>query len=498
MRFDGMGLKMNHYKETTKREGHRAIDVVGGEDGDVLKSSRSKSHDRVPTLMREIHPIDDSDHHEVQLQKANTAPKPIPRVEQIEEWGFADLFRSDEESYGIEEEIPIFLQFETTRVVENVAGVIREGVRFGVEPEIMGLSQVCRRTSHEERGVATKILNQINRVINFTVGNFRDGNQGVRLPYEVAAKPESPRVTGTIGEEETHVQVTFGGHESDTQGMPIGMPKGTQLHKLAARIVYVPKQLRQPNQNVKALLCGLTLDTQLVDSFWQEFENRPRTVIYKFLGNPDSASHRLFGNKIVCRSAGKIIRQTKWVPWTDWQSSSSQRATNVFSCGYLVNLVRPANRQIPLKHQKALWYSGLRGAMAFALALQSVHDLPEGHGRTILTATTAIVVVTVLLIGGSTGTMLEALDVVGDAHDVPLGEAFETNNGYMAPSYDEGASSGTKLKMKLKEFQKSTASFTALDKNYLTPFFTTQNGDEEELDDLPVNPRRGRGFRARV
>ncbi|KAI4371202.1 hypothetical protein MLD38_019465 [Melastoma candidum] len=30
--------------------------------------------------------------------------------------------------------------------------------------------------------------------------------------------------------------------------------------------------------------------------------------------------------------------------------------------------------------------SGLRGAMAFALALQSVHDLPEGHGQTIFTA----------------------------------------------------------------------------------------------------------------
>ncbi|KAK7255375.1 hypothetical protein RIF29_28784 [Crotalaria pallida] len=64
----------------------------------------------------------------------------------------------------------------------------------------------------------------------------------------------------------------------------------------------------------------------------------------------------------------------------------------------------------------------LRGAMAFALALQSVHDLPEGHGQTILTATTAIVVLTVLLIGGSIGTMLEALEVVGgDNHnDSPL------------------------------------------------------------------------------
>lgn len=33
--------------------------------------------------------------------------------------------------------------------------------------------------------------------------------------------------------------------------------------------------------------------------------------------------------------------------------------------------------------------------MAFALALQSVHDLPEAHGKTIFTATTAIIVLTV-------------------------------------------------------------------------------------------------------
>jgi hypothetical protein len=39
--------------------------------------------------------------------------------------------------------------------------------------------------------------------------------------------------------------------------------------------------------------------------------------------------------------------------------------------------------------------SELRGAMAFALALQSVHDLPEGHGQTILTATISIVVLSV-------------------------------------------------------------------------------------------------------
>ncbi|KAI3442230.1 Na_H_Exchanger domain-containing protein [Psidium guajava] len=175
------------------------------------------------------------------------------------------------------------------------------------------------------------------------------------------------------------------------------------------------------------------------------------------------------------------------------------RAANVFSCAYLVNLARPATRRIPAKHQKALWYSGLRGAMAFALALQSVHDLPEGHGQTIFTATTAIVVLTVLLIGGSTGTMLEALQVVGDGHEVSLVEHdfqnSEGNHSYVAPSYDEDSSSGNKFKMKLKEFHRSAATFTALDRNYLTPFFTSQNGDEDDDFDEPMPSSRRGGFR---
>lgn len=50
---------------------------------------------------------------------------------------------------------------------------------------------------------------------------------------------------------------------------------------------------------------------------------------------------------------------------------------------------------------------------------------------------------------------------------------------YISPD-DEEPSSGNKIKMKLQEFQRSAASFTAIDKNYLTPFFTSQNGDEED------------------
>ncbi|PUZ71232.1 hypothetical protein GQ55_2G298000 [Panicum hallii var. hallii] len=164
------------------------------------------------------------------------------------------------------------------------------------------------------------------------------------------------------------------------------------------------------------------------------------------------------------------------------------RAANVFSCAYILNLARPPHCQIPRQYQQALWYSGLRGAMAFALALQSVHDLPDGHGETIFTATTSIVVLTVLLIGGSTGTMLEALQVVGDSnryHQLYEENSDVNDTGYMGQNYDEGPSTSSKFKSKLRDIRRSTSSFALLDKNYLTPIFTSQNGDRN--DDTPDN-----------
>ncbi|KAK7243505.1 hypothetical protein RIF29_38304 [Crotalaria pallida] len=78
----------------------------------------------------------------------------------------------------------------------------------------------------------------------------------------------------------------------------------------------------------------------------------------------------------------------------------------------------------------------------------------------------------------SDGSEPEARNVEGAKQAI---DNYEENNGYMAPCYEEEeSSSGSKIKMKLKEIHKSATSFTALDKNYLIAFFTSQNGDEED------------------
>lgn len=55
------------------------------------------------------------------------------------------------------------------------------------------------------------------------------------------------------------------------------------------------------------------------------------------------------------------------------------RAVNVYPCTALVNALRTPETRVPPRHSFMLWFSGLRGAMAFALSLQAAEDLP-GRG----------------------------------------------------------------------------------------------------------------------
>ncbi|KAI8354650.1 Sodium/hydrogen exchanger family-domain-containing protein [Blakeslea trispora] len=63
--------------------------------------------------------------------------------------------------------------------------------------------------------------------------------------------------------------------------------------------------------------------------------------------------------------------------------------------------------QLPRNHQMMLFWAGLRGAVAFALASGITGDSAPAMRTTIL----AVVVLTVLLFGGTTGRMLQVLDI---------------------------------------------------------------------------------------
>jgi sodium/hydrogen exchanger 8 len=81
------------------------------------------------------------------------------------------------------------------------------------------------------------------------------------------------------------------------------------------------------------------------------------------------------------------------------------RALNIFPLSLLVNQCRSV--KISFQNQVIMWFSGLRGAIAFALSLH----LPfQKETRSVLITTTLVIVlVTIVILGGSTLPLLKLL-----------------------------------------------------------------------------------------
>lgn len=83
------------------------------------------------------------------------------------------------------------------------------------------------------------------------------------------------------------------------------------------------------------------------------------------------------------------------------------RAANIFPLVGIVNLRREPNDRVPFNHQIMMWFSGIRGAMAFSLTV----DVPTS-AKTLLQSTTLITVfVTVVIFGGLTVPTLRWLKI---------------------------------------------------------------------------------------
>ncbi len=83
------------------------------------------------------------------------------------------------------------------------------------------------------------------------------------------------------------------------------------------------------------------------------------------------------------------------------------RAFHVFPLSYLVN--RSRRVKIPFKMQIPLWFAGLRGAVAFALAL----GFPGSHGKFVVTSTLVLVIFTTIVMGGLTLPVLKLTGMAG-------------------------------------------------------------------------------------
>eukprot|EP00698_Gefionella_okellyi_P013799 TRINITY_DN379_c0_g1_i1.p1 TRINITY_DN379_c0_g1~~TRINITY_DN379_c0_g1_i1.p1 ORF type:complete len:637 (+),score=130.78 TRINITY_DN379_c0_g1_i1:205-1911(+) len=84
------------------------------------------------------------------------------------------------------------------------------------------------------------------------------------------------------------------------------------------------------------------------------------------------------------------------------------RALNVFPIAFVMNLCRKVKDKIIFKTQFIMWFSGLRGAVAFALVMTFPASSDDMYRR-IISVTLAIVLITTVAMGGGTLPLLKAL-----------------------------------------------------------------------------------------
>ena len=84
------------------------------------------------------------------------------------------------------------------------------------------------------------------------------------------------------------------------------------------------------------------------------------------------------------------------------------RAANIFPLSILLNYFR--EHKITKKMQFVMWFSGLRGAIAFALSLSLEIDNEIRH--VIVTTTLILVLFTTMVLGGATMPLMKVKNII--------------------------------------------------------------------------------------
>eukprot|EP01006_Ploeotia_vitrea_P040619 TRINITY_DN66440_c12_g6_i1.p1 TRINITY_DN66440_c12_g6~~TRINITY_DN66440_c12_g6_i1.p1 ORF type:complete len:618 (+),score=100.30 TRINITY_DN66440_c12_g6_i1:268-1854(+) len=138
------------------------------------------------------------------------------------------------------------------------------------------------------------------------------------------------------------------------------------------------------------------------------------------------------------------------------------RVFNVYPNSFLANLGRKSTGKpgkIGPKFQFVLWFSGLRGAVAFVIAVTSYSNNDFGDdSSSIVTTTLFIAVVTVFTMGGGIGHLLEAFNVK------------ETSEVEVQGAYPEGGTTG--LMGRDNTPAMAAKGLIYYDRKYLKPIFT--------------------------
>ncbi|XP_029076316.1 sodium/hydrogen exchanger 8 isoform X2 [Monodon monoceros] len=155
------------------------------------------------------------------------------------------------------------------------------------------------------------------------------------------------------------------------------------------------------------------------------------------------------------------------------------RAVNIFPLSYLLNFFR--DHKITPKMMFIMWFSGLRGAIPYALSLHL--DLEPMEKRQLIgTTTISIVLFTILLLGGSTMPLIRFADIKDararrrNKKDVNLSKTEKMGNTVESEHLSELTEEEYEAHYVRRQDLKG---FLWLDAKYLNPFFTRRLTQED-------------------
>lgn len=151
----------------------------------------------------------------------------------------------------------------------------------------------------------------------------------------------------------------------------------------------------------------------------------------------------------------------------------------------------PETQPVPFNQQVLMWFSGLRGAVAFALAVQFLEnpDFPLSSRSSVFATTVLVIVFTVLVFGGLTPFMLRWLKICPEEQHghTPLPT---THKDVEAPADDQIPISEKDLEQPLLGwlYRFDAKYMKSLMIRYIRPHFT--HADEEQIKIQEVVRRR--------
>uniref|UniRef100_A0A9J7XQG7 Sodium/hydrogen exchanger 8 n=1 Tax=Cyprinus carpio carpio TaxID=630221 RepID=A0A9J7XQG7_CYPCA len=157
------------------------------------------------------------------------------------------------------------------------------------------------------------------------------------------------------------------------------------------------------------------------------------------------------------------------------------RAVNIFPLSFLLNFFR--DHKITPKMMFIMWFSGLRGAIPYALSLHLGLE-PIEKRQLIGTTTIVIVLFTILLLGGGTMPLIRIMDIEEsqsrrkNKKDINLSKTEKMGNAIES----EHLSELTEEEYEAQIFHRQDLKgFLWLDAKYLNPFFTRRLTQEDLL-----------------